>query len=153
MKKLLLLVPVLLFATLLKAQTLSTPKAAPGKPITWKESQLIQPAELAATMANAKAKKPLLYNIGVVDDIPEAKNFGGASEAANLEKFKTQLQTLPKSTYLVVYCGCCPFERCPNVRPAMTLLNEMGFSNAHLLNLPTNLKTDWIAKGYPVVKK
>jgi len=53
----------------------------------------------------------------------------------------------------VIYCGCCPFEHCPNVRPAFQLLNEMKFTNQKLLNLSTNLKTDWIDKGYPVAKK
>jgi hypothetical protein len=52
-----------------------------------------------------------------------------------------------------VYCGCCPFEKCPNIRPAFNLMKAMGFSNGKLLNLPTNLKQNWIAKGYPVEGK
>jgi rhodanese-related sulfurtransferase len=78
---------------------------------------------------------------------------GGASEKANLEKFKIALSNLPKTTQVVVYCGCCPFEKCPNIRPAFNLMKAMGFSNGKLLNLPTNLKQNWIAKGYPVEPK
>jgi len=32
-------------------------------------------------------------------------------------------------------------------------LKSMKFTNYHLLDLPHNIKTDWIAKGYPVLNK
>ena len=76
---------------------------------------------------------------------------GPAHEKENLEKLKRQLIPLPKDADIVIYCGCCPFEHCPNIRPAFSLLNEMKFSNARLLNLEHNIKTDWISKGYPSV--
>ena len=60
--------------------------------------------------------------------------------------------SIPKDTKVVVYCGCCPFEHCPNVRPAIDVLKEMKFTNYYLLNLSHNLKTDWIDKGYPTAK-
>jgi hypothetical protein len=34
---------------------------------------------------------------------------------------------------VVIYCGCCPLDKCPNVRPAFTLLKTMGFTNLHVL--------------------
>jgi hypothetical protein len=49
----------------------------------------------------------------------------------------------------VVYCGCCPYEHCPNVRPAVAVLKEMKFTNFKLLNLEKNIKTDWLDKGFP----
>ena len=78
---------------------------------------------------------------------------GGVSEKENLQKLNNALSKLPKSTFLVVYCGCCPFERCPNIRPAVTLLKNLGFKNGRLLNLPTNLKQNWVDKGYPLAAK
>jgi hypothetical protein len=51
---------------------------------------------------------------------------------------------------VVIYCGCCPFAKCPNVRPAFSTLLGMGFKNPRLLNLSHNLKADWIDKGYPL---
>ena len=51
---------------------------------------------------------------------------------------------------VVVYCGCCPFEHCPNIRPAMAVLKEMNFTDYYLLNLLRNIKINWIDKGYPV---
>jgi thiosulfate/3-mercaptopyruvate sulfurtransferase len=35
----------------------------------------------------------------------------------------------------------------PNIRPAFKLLTEMEFTHFKLLNLPHNLKTDWIDRG------
>lgn len=118
----------------------------------WTKSQLMEPAALAAILKNPKAAKPLIYNIGVVDDIKGAKNMGAASEKANLERFKKAISTLPKNTSVVVYCGCCPFSRCPNIRPAFQALKAAGLKNGRLLNLPTNIKTDWINKGYPLAR-
>lgn len=118
----------------------------------WTKSQLMQPAALAALLKNPKSVKPLIYNIGVVQDIKGAKNMGAASEKENLQRFKNVLVKLPKTTALVVYCGCCPFDKCPNIRPAIKALRDSGFTNARLLNLPTNVKVDWINKGYPLAQ-
>jgi hypothetical protein len=62
------------------------------------------------------------------------------------------LEKLPKDASIVVYCGCCPYRSCPNVRPAFNLLNSMGFKNHKLLDLPQNIKVDWIDHGYPVME-
>ncbi|MHB1177690.1 MAG: rhodanese-like domain-containing protein [Daejeonella sp.] len=129
----------------------------PGKGLTgindpWSKNQLIQPNQLAMLINNPKAAKPLIFNIGVVEDIKGARNMGAASEKENLERFKKVLAKLPKNASLVVYCGCCPFEKCPNIRPAFKALQSGGFTKGRLLNLQTNIKTDWINKGYPLAK-
>lgn len=118
----------------------------------WTKNQLIQPDQLAALIKNPKAAKPLIFNIGVVEDIKGAKNMGAASEKENLERFQKAIQGLPKSTFLVVYCGCCPFDKCPNIRPAFQALKDSGFTRARLLNLAANIKVDWINKGYPLAR-
>ncbi|WP_411275163.1 rhodanese-like domain-containing protein [Daejeonella sp.] len=127
-------------------------KGLAGTNDPWSKNQLIQPSQLAGLINNPKAAKPLIFNIGVVEDIKGAKNMGAASEKENLERFKKALTKLPKTTPVVVYCGCCPFEKCPNIRPAFKALQSGGFTKAHLLNLPTNIKVDWINKGYPLAK-
>jgi rhodanese-related sulfurtransferase len=76
-----------------------------------------------------------------------------AKEEESLDTLKSKLAALPKDTKVVIYCGCCPFEHCPNVRPAIAVLKDMKFTNYQLLNLPHNIKTDWIDKGYPVKKQ
>lgn len=136
-------------------QVLSQVSANPtllDKANPWSQKQLLQPAELAAKLNSSKGAKPVIFNIGVVENIKNAKKIGAAREEANLAKFKQELSKLPKNSMVVVYCGCCPFDKCPNIRPAMKLLNDSKFTNAFLLNLPTNLKTDWVNKGYPLAK-
>jgi hypothetical protein len=49
----------------------------------------------------------------------------------------------------VIYCGCCPMLKCPNIRPAYSTLKELGFTHIRVLSLPTNLHTDWVSKDYP----
>lgn len=116
----------------------------------WASSQLMAPSTLAALIRNKKTTKPVIFNIGVVENIKGARNTGGAGKKENLQRFKKALSSIPKTSTVVIYCGCCPFDRCPNIRPAFAALQAAGFKNGKLLNLPTNIKVDWMNKGYPV---
>jgi thiosulfate/3-mercaptopyruvate sulfurtransferase len=116
----------------------------------WTPEQLLAPADLAATIKNPKAGKPVIICVGPGALIKGSLDMGPAHLQENLDKLKLELNRLPKGTDIVVYCGCCPFEHCPNIRPAFKLLNEMKFSHAKLLDLEHNIKTDWVARGYPV---
>ena len=118
-------------------------------PEPWTSQQLMAPADLAAIINDPSVKKPIIICVGPGALIKGSLDMGPAKEKENLEKLKQQLNKLPRDANVVIYCGCCPFEHCPNIRPAFILLNEMKFSNAHLLNLEHNIKTDWVAKGYP----
>jgi hypothetical protein len=115
----------------------------------WTESQLIAPADLAEKLTHEGGNKPLVYCVGPGALIRGSIDMGPAHEKENLEKLKKALQKIPSDAELVIYCGCCPFEKCPNIRPAFSLLVEMKFTNAKLLNLEHNIHTDWVAKGYP----
>ncbi len=116
----------------------------------WTAQELKDPATLAAAIQDPKAAKPVIFNIGPVQQIKGAIAIGPTSSDKNLEKLKQQLAKVPKDKEVVIYCGCCPFRRCPNVRPAFELLKKMKFTNAKLLNLANNLNDDWISKGYPL---
>lgn len=116
----------------------------------WTEQQLMQPADLAKILNDSTALPPIVLNIGSVGDIKGAENMGAANNEEGLEQMRLRLTTVPRDAKIVIYCGCCPFEHCPNVRPAFSLLNEMKFTHQKLLNLPDNLKVDWIDKGYPM---
>ncbi|MEX1188221.1 MAG: rhodanese-like domain-containing protein [Bacteroidia bacterium] len=118
-----------------------------GEP--WKPEQLMDPATLAARIESGK-DVPILFNIGPSGIIKNAIDIGPGQDAENVEKLKSQLSKLAKDQEVVVYCGCCPFKNCPNIRPVFKALNEAGMTNAHLLNLSENLRVDWIAKGYPM---
>lgn len=118
--------------------------------INWTKDQLLEPQALAATLATGK-NLPVIFSVGPGATIPHTVHIGTTNESANLDQLKKKVEVLPKTANIVLYCGCCPFEHCPNVRPAMAALKVAGFTNYKLLNLPSNLKKDWIDKGYPVV--
>lgn len=116
----------------------------------WTKEQLMAPAALAKSIQENK-QLPVILSVGPMALIPHSTDLGAASEKENLEKLKKALSNLPKDTSIVIYCGCCPFDRCPNVRPAIDMLKKMNFKNYYLLNLPISIKADWIDKDYPVV--
>jgi thiosulfate/3-mercaptopyruvate sulfurtransferase len=115
----------------------------------WNESQLLDPAILAAAIEDPEQETPYIYSL-FHGGIKDSKTFGPVSDKGNLNKLRKELEDLPRDAEVVIYCGCCPFKDCPNVRPGFAMLNEMGFTNHKLLNLATNLKVDWIEKGYPL---
>lgn len=132
---------------------LSACKNSSGQnPENWTSEQLTEPSALAATLKENK-EVPVMFSVGPGAVIPNSIDIGMVKDEDNLVKFRQQISKLPKSTNILIYCGCCPFEHCPNVRPAIALLQKMKFTNYHLLNLPHNIKTDWIAKGYPTLNK
>jgi hypothetical protein len=125
-------------------------KAQEPKPENWTSEQLMQPADLAQAL-NDNKNIPLIYCVGPGVVIPHSIDIGMTDKPENIQKLKDSLKKVNRDANIVIYCGCCPFARCPNVRPAIALLKEMKFTNYHLLNLPHNIRTDWISKGYPQV--
>ena len=117
-------------------------------PVNWTNDQLLQPSELAATIKDNK-EISVIFSIGPGAIIPHSRDMGMIKEEENMKKFKEELEALPRDTSIIIYCGCCPYEHCPNVRPAIELLREMKFTHYKLLDLPHNIKIDWINKGYP----
>ena len=116
----------------------------------WTSDQLIQPGNLAAIINDSAAEKPLINNVGPVGSIKGAIKVGPAKEKENFNNLKKLLSKEDKKKTIIIYCGCCPFKVCPNIRPAFELLTKMKFANHKLLNMPNNLKTDWINHGYPM---
>ncbi len=135
--------------------TLPSQSAQSPKPDPWTTDQTVDPAALAKELSGSS--KPtvvcvaphFLYEGG---HIPGASFHGPASTPQGLIDLKKWAGTIPKSTNLVVYCGCCPLTHCPNLRPAFEALQAMGFSRLRVLLLPTNFYTDWAAKGYATDK-
>lgn len=119
----------------------------------WKPEQLMAPADLATIINNPAAPQPLIISIGPAALIKNSIAIGPAQEKESLNKLKKLLSTEKKDRKIVIYCGCCPFEHCPNIRPAFKLLNEMKFTGQKLLNLPRNVRADWIDKGYPLASQ
>jgi len=116
----------------------------------WKPAQLLSPASLSAVINNSSAEKPLIIDIGPAGSIKGSVKTGAVNKKENLKKLKDLLLKENKDREIVIYCGCCPYEKCPNIRPAFSLLNSLKFTNHKLLDLPKNLKVDWIDHGYPM---
>jgi thiosulfate/3-mercaptopyruvate sulfurtransferase len=116
----------------------------------WTPDQLMAPRDLATIINDSTAIKPTIISVGPAGLIKDAINIGPANDKENLKKLKELLLKEKKDRQIVIYCGCCPFKNCPNIRPAFSLLNSMKFTNQKLLNLPHNLKMDWINYGYPM---
>lgn len=144
------LLMTVLWSSKILAQT--SPVAVPSllNNYPWTESELIEPDVLAANLKETPAKWPMILNIGAVEVIKGAKHIGAVSKDENMKVLKKTVAALPKNTVIVVYCGCCPFTKRPNIRPAFIELKKMGFTHVKLLNLPVNLQTNWVAKGYPL---
>lgn len=60
------------------------------------------------------------------------------------------LKEVPKNRAIVVYCGCCPWSRCPNVGAAWDKLQALGYKNVKVLYIPKNFGENWAELGYPV---
>jgi hypothetical protein len=81
--------------------------------------------------------------------ILHAIDAGTGSKPEGIEALKRAVANVAKDADLVVYCGCCPMAKCPNVRPAYRTLKEMGYTRVRVLNIPTNMHADWYTKNYP----
>ncbi len=119
----------------------------------WHPSETLAPSELAAMLA--KGSKPSIVYVGPralfrTGQIPEAIFHGPASEPDALSELKHWAASLPRSGLLVIYCGCCPLEKCPNIRPAFSALRSLGMTNVRVLVLETSFEKDWVAKNYQV---
>lgn len=118
-------------------------------------AQLLQPEELNRLLHTKGAIKPLILQVGshmlfAQAHIPGSEYAGAGARPEGLKQLEDRVAPLPRKTFIVLYCGCCPWSRCPNMGPAFRRLREMGFTNVKALYLANNLGTDWVGKGYPV---
>ena len=116
----------------------------------WKKEQLMPTQELADKIKTNAKDKPLIFNVGPMDNIKGAVGVGAATNITFADKMKGNLAMENKNRVVVVYCGCCSYQSCPNIKPAYDILIAQGFKNTRVLELPEGLKPDWVAKDYPM---
>ena len=96
------------------------------------DTSLAQPKELVAQI-QAKGPQPALIHVGFAvlyrgKHIPNSVYAGPANTPAGLQALRAAVASLPRDREIVVYCGCCPWDHCPNIKPAMEALKQMGFT-------------------------
>jgi thiosulfate/3-mercaptopyruvate sulfurtransferase len=128
-------------------------------PDPWTAKEVIQPKTLADRIQAKSEPAPLIYYVGFPTLYRNGAHIAGAalagpcSKTEGLDALKKAVAQLPRDREIFIYCGCCPFVKCPNIRPAYSALHEWGFSNVKVVRIETNLHTDWTDKGYPSEKK
>lgn len=152
---------LLLFVTIhapLQSQDKTTVDEATSKiSDPWNTKSLLSPKTLKNALSSRQKDSlsiiyvgpPVLYKSG---HIAGAISVGMVSDSAGATQLKKELRKIAADKKVILYCGCCPWKNCPNIRPAYTIAQEMGFKNVEVLDLPNNFTLDWAKKGFPVVK-
>lgn len=135
---------------------LSSPASLQADSDPWTKAQTVQPADLAKELGNSHTAPAVLFvgfkRLYSAGHIKGAEYHGTAGSEEGLKEMTAWAAGLSRSTNLVIYCGCCPMEHCPNIRPAFKALQGLGFKNLRVLLLPQDFSTDWASKGFPFDK-
>lgn len=134
-----------------------SPSAPASSALSIADSSLLQPEELARILKSPEKEKPLILQVGsrvmfAQAHIPGSEYAGPGSQASGIQSMESVVATVSKDRHIVLYCGCCPWNRCPNVGPAYKRLRELAFTHVQVLYLANNFGDDWVNKGYPAVK-
>jgi hypothetical protein len=136
----------------------SDPAASPLSATTVPQTDLMHPAELAGMLKASGPERPVVvFQVGSYvmfqqAHIPNSGFAGPGSQPAGLMLLKKFAAPLKKNQLIVIYCGCCPWNHCPNIGPAYKQLHDLGFTNVKALYIAKNFGDDWVAKGYPTEK-
>jgi thiosulfate/3-mercaptopyruvate sulfurtransferase len=145
------LIAVLLLCFALLPLLLAQSDAGP-----WTPAQTVQAADLVKELAGGSPAPTVLYvgfqRLYDAGHMRGAQYHGSGSKAEGIAEIQKWADSLSRSTNLVIYCGCCPMEKCPNIRPAFMALRKMGFTNLRVLILPNSFLVDWAEKGLPYEK-
>ena len=124
-------------------------------------NRLLNPEDLVKLLQTSgkdgDKDKPLLLQVGshvlfAQAHIPGSEYIGPASTENGLAQLRKRVDSLPRTKLIVLYCGCCPWSHCPNVKPADDALHAMGFTNVKILYIADNFGENWVDKGYAVAK-
>lgn len=115
----------------------------------------MKPAELARRLGEVEAGRLVVLFVGPPGHfeeghVPGARRLPHVGTAEGKAALARELETTPPDIGIVVYCGCCPYTRCPSVRPANAILREARREGARWLDMPTSFEKDWAARGFPV---
>ena len=115
----------------------------------------ISPQALVRIIQSNQRAKLLVLNVAprvlyAQAHIPGAEYIGPTNDPRGIERLRARVKSVPKSKQIILYCGCCPWDHCPNIHPAFAELHKLGFRNVKVLMIANNFGTDWVDKDYPV---
>lgn len=118
-------------------------------------ARVVLPEDLARLIG--AQSQPLILHVGMpllyrTSHIPGSKYSGQGSTPEGIKELKQTVAEVSKDREIVLYCGCCPWQNCPNIRPALKALVELGFTKVKELYIPNRFPQDWVDMGYPAVK-
>jgi rhodanese-related sulfurtransferase len=150
-----MLIAVAVFATVV-APARSAGQSPAASELLPGSTELIQPPELLKVLQSGSVKPTVLY-VGprflyAQAHIRGAEFIGPASDPHSLNNLRKRVTALPRNSSIVLYCGCCPWDHCPNIRPAYKELRKIGFTGVKVLYLAKSFGADWVEKGFPVEK-
>ena len=121
------------------------------------ETDSVKPEEIARLLSASNRPRPSVIYVGFPwlyngAHVTGAILAGPASKPSGIDQLRQVVKDMPRNHPVVIYCGCCPFDKCPNIHPAYNALQDLGFTNIKVMVIPTNLHTDWVSKGYPTTK-
>jgi thiosulfate/3-mercaptopyruvate sulfurtransferase len=120
----------------------------------WPSADVIQTGDLVKRIQD-KANAPAVFQVGFANlykskHVPGSVYAGPGSKDEGLADLKKAVADVPKDRQIVLYCGCCPWDRCPNMKPAYSLLHSLGYTRIKIVEIPNNFAKDWVEKGFPV---
>src|ERR1700744_3301938 len=85
----------------------------------------LEPDEVSRLMQGSD--KPLILQVGshvfyAEAHIPGSEYVGAVGTSAGIQALRERVSGLKRDQLIIIYCGCCPWDRCPNIRPAYTEL-------------------------------
>jgi thiosulfate/3-mercaptopyruvate sulfurtransferase len=147
----------LLFALALASSPLGRAQFTPSSSaLSVPQSALIQPEELVRMLKSTAKEKPLILQVGsrlmfAQAHIPGSEYAGPGSQESGIQSLESMVSSVSKKSRIILYCGCCPWNRCPNVGPAYKRLHDLGFTDVKVVYFAHNFGEDWVNKGYPAV--
>jgi hypothetical protein len=146
----------------LTENALSKKPAAASVPDAGKAAELasavqIEPEALAKMLQATKGEKPVVLHVGFKNfydqaKIPGSDYAGPGSKPEGLDLLRKRVSALQHKQLIVLYCGCCPWDKCPNAKPAYDELHAMGFTNVKVVHIADNFGANWVNPGLPVTK-
>lgn len=147
---------IALFAVFLATPFIATARAEGAADAAIPQDARIEPAALADQLRGTNPPATILQVGSSVlyaeAHIPGSQYAGPTGKEDGIKNLASHVDGLPRDKPIVIYCGCCPWTRCPNIGAAYKHLLSMGFTHVKALYLPNNFGDDWVNKGYPVAR-